>query len=326
RLARIDKHESTPATWTQRTPEHAPQLAHQAAKAIDDRIAALGMRYAEKPEPWLTSQLGAFPAYGSALEQQDYLHRAGSAAAYRETVGIEDPHQAVSLTPHKGDPVRERMRQDTITHLEIRDEEQMYRAMSRGELEATERHAQRAYAAAPKEVSAELKDAALAEADQRQAAAEAEAQGNEPGAEGMRSVADLLATRKAALEADHARYETWSAQTAGPREDGAKAHAELTRRGQASEARPEETTLEWWQRFERDCQVFEQHLATLKAQAETEGQPWPPQPTAEHQASPEAERDNEPGMDTAWNAEIPDEPSYDPEPDMHEVAEIEMEI
>ena len=88
RLACTEKPASTPSTWAQRTPENAPQLAHEAAKAIDDRITALGIRYAEKPEPWLTSQLGAFPAHGSALEQQDYLHRAGSAAAYREAAGI----------------------------------------------------------------------------------------------------------------------------------------------------------------------------------------------------------------------------------------------
>ena len=60
-----------------------------------------------------------------------------------------------------------------------------------------------------------------------------------------------------------------------------------TCRGQAAETGPEETNLEWWQRFERDCQAFDRHLANLKAQAETEGQPWPPEPTAEHEASPE---------------------------------------
>jgi conjugative relaxase-like TrwC/TraI family protein len=232
RLARIEKSQGTPSTWAQRTPENAPQLAHEAAKAIDDRIAALGMRCVERPEPWLTSKLGAFPASGSALEQQDYLHRAGSAAAYREAAGIDNPHRAVSLTPHKGDSVRERMRKDTITQLEICDEEQLYRAMSRGELEAKEQHARRAYAAGPKDVSAELKDTALAEADQRQAAAEAQAQGDEATARALHSLADLLGTQKAAFEADHARHENWSAQTAGLREEGGKARAELARRGQ----------------------------------------------------------------------------------------------
>jgi conjugative relaxase-like TrwC/TraI family protein len=315
RLAWTRKTQSTAATWAERTPESAPQLAHQAAQAIDDRITALSIRYAEMPEPWLTSQLGAFPAHGSALEQQDYLHRAGSAAAYREAAGIDDPHQAVSLTPHKGNPVVERMRQDTITKLEYQHEEQLYRAMSRGELEARELHARRAYAAGPKDVSAELKNTALAEADQRQAAVEAQAQGDEGAAKALHALADLLETQKTALEVDHARHENWSAETAGRREDGAKARAELTRRGQARDAGPEETTLEWWQRFELDCQAFEQHLINLEAQAERDGKPWPPQPTAEHQVAPELEQSNEPDLDTAWSAEIRDEPSYEPEPE-----------
>jgi len=323
RLTRTEKPESRPSTWAQRTPENAPPLAHQAAKAIDDRITALGMRYAEKPEPWLTDQLGAFPANGSALEQQDYLHRAGSAAAYREAAGIDDPHQAVSPVPHKGDPVRERMRRDTITHLEIRDEEQLYRAMSRGELEAKERQAQQAYASGPKDVSAELRDTALAQADQQQAAAEAQAQGDDATAKALHALADLLGTRKESLEAEHARHQNWSAQTAGLREEGAKARTELTRRGQASEPRPGETTLEWWHRFERDCQAFEQHLDNLQAQAETEGSPWPPQPTAEHEVSAEVERSDEADLHATWSAEVLEEPSYDPEPEMREAtAEI----
>jgi hypothetical protein len=51
RLARLEKPDSRPSTWAQRTPENAPHLAREAAKAIDDRITALGMRCAEKPEP-----------------------------------------------------------------------------------------------------------------------------------------------------------------------------------------------------------------------------------------------------------------------------------
>ena len=183
--------------------------------------------------------------------------------------------------------------------------------------------APRVYAAAPKNVSAELKDTALAEADQRQAAVEAKAQGDEATAKALHSLADLLGTQKAALEADHAKHENWSAQTAGLREEGGKARVELTRRGQAPEPMPGEATLEWWQRFERGCQAFEKHLVDLEAQAETEGGPWPPQPTAEHQVAPEVEQSNEPDLDTAWSAEIRDEPSYEPEPEMPEAtAEI----
>src|SRR6516164_5988492 len=174
----------------------------------------------------------------SALEQQDYLHRAGSAAAYREAAGIDDPHQAVSPTPHRNKPVVERLRQDAITKLEFQNEKQLYQGMSRGELEAKELQARRAYTAGPKDVSAHLKDTAQAEADQRQAAIEAELDGDQPTAKALHSLADLLGTQKTALEADHARHENWSAETAGRREDGAKARAELTRRGQTPEAGP----------------------------------------------------------------------------------------
>jgi AAA domain len=324
RLARIEKPRAHPSTWTQRTPENAPQLAHEAAKAIDNRIAALGMRYAERPEPWLTRQLRAFPVHGSALEQ-DYLHRAGSAAAYREAAGINDPHQAVSPTPHIDNPVVERLRQDTITKLEFQKEEQLYQGMSRGELEAKELQARRAYAAGPKDVSAQLKDTAQAEADQRQAAIGAELDGDQATAKALHSLADLLGTQKTALEADHARHENWSAETAGRREDGAKARAELARRGQAPEAGPEETTLEWWQRFERDCQAFDQHLANLKAQAETEGQPWPPEPVAEHGVSPEVEPVTPEPAAEAYTRALIDEP--EPEADVTEPqAELEGSI
>ena len=206
------------------------------------------------------------------------------------------------------------MRKDAITHLEIQDEDHLYRAMSRGELEARELQAQRAYATGPKDVSAELKATALAEADQRQAAAEAEAQGDEATARRLHCLADLLGTRKAALEVGHAEHETWSARTAGLREDGDKAHVELGRRGQATEPRPGETNLEWW-RFGRDCQSFEQHLASLEAQAGTDGTPWPPQPVAEHQLPADADRDKEADLDTTWSAEILEEPSCEPEPE-----------
>ena len=325
RLARIQKPQGITSTWAQRTPDNAPQLAHEAAKAIDNRIAALGTRCAERPEPWLSRQLGAFPVHGSHQEQQDYLHRAGSAAAYRETAGIDDPHQAVALTPHKADAVVEQMRQDTFRHLEIRHEEQMFRAMSRSELEARERHAQLAYAAGPKDVSAELKNTALAEADQRQAAVEAQAQGDEPTAKALHSLADLLATRKAALEADHAEHENWSAQTAELREGGAKAHIELARRGQASEPRPSETMLEWWQRFEHDCQLLEQHLANLKAQAESKGQPWPPEPAAKHEVSSAVEPTTPGPAAEARMRALVDEP--EPEADVTEPqAELEGTI
>jgi hypothetical protein len=203
------------------------------------------------------------------------------------------------------------MRQDVITKLEFQTEEQLYQDMSRGELEAKELRARRAYAAGPKDVSAELKNTVLAEADQRQAAIEAELDGDQATAKALHSLADLLGTQKAALEADHARHEGWSAETAVRREDGAKARAELARRGQAAEARAEETTREWWQRFERDCQALGQHLANLEAQAETAGRPWPPEPTAEHEVSPEVEPAAPEPAAEAYTRALIDEPELE---------------
>jgi len=74
------------------------------------RITALGSRCAERPEPWLTSKLGAFPASGSALEQQDYLHRAGSAAWHgtRIEADIDELHRRLSKHARRNIAIAER--------------------------------------------------------------------------------------------------------------------------------------------------------------------------------------------------------------------------
>ncbi|HEV3164868.1 MAG TPA: hypothetical protein VGZ22_12635 [Isosphaeraceae bacterium] len=53
-------------------------------------------------------------------------------------------------------------------------------------------------------------------------------------------------------------------------------------------------------------------------QAEAQGQPWPPQPVAEPEVSPGAERYSEVDLNAVRGAEIPDQPSYEPEPEMPE--------
>jgi hypothetical protein len=79
-------------TWAQRTPQHAPALAHELAAGLDDRHRELGERALENPEPWLTRHLGAPPGPdASPVLREDYAQRAGTAAAYREARGITDP-------------------------------------------------------------------------------------------------------------------------------------------------------------------------------------------------------------------------------------------
>ena len=77
--------------------------------------------------------------------------------------------------------------------------------------------------------------------------------------------------------------------------------------------------LDWWQRFERDCQTFERHLVHLEKQAETGSQPWPPQPTAETETQHEVEQSSRLGP----SMELPEEAGYEPEPAVPEAtAEI----
>jgi hypothetical protein len=219
-------------TWAQRTPQHAPALAHELAAELDDRRRELGERALENPEPWLTRHLGAPPGPGaSPVLREDYAQRAGTAAAYREARGITDLEQAVSLDPHP-DPELEALRRDTVRALEIADEQAELRAMSRGELEGQVLQGERAQVTAPRDVSSQLRLTWQADADAWQQTADAEAEHDQARADNARSLTATLAVQTSRLEAANARYEEWSARTASAREMAGKAKAELQRRGQ----------------------------------------------------------------------------------------------
>ena len=121
-------------TWAQRTPASAPAVAHELAAALDDRARALGEQMAANPEPWLARQLGVLAPDASPALREEYARRAGAAAAYREAAGITDPDQAVSPDPHLANPELEHLRRATIRALEIRDEADIMRGMSRASL------------------------------------------------------------------------------------------------------------------------------------------------------------------------------------------------
>ena len=231
-------------TWAQRTPQHAPALAHELAAGLDDRRRELGEQALQHPEPWLTRHLGAPPGPdASPVLREDYAWRAGTAAAYREARGITDPEQAVSLDPHP-DPELEALRRVTVRALEIADEQAELRALSRGELEGQILHGERAQATAPQDVSSQLRLTWQAAADAWQQAADAQAQHDQVRADNARSLAAALAAQTSRLEAANARYEEWSARTASTREMAGKAKAELQRRGQQPPAREAAGTAE----------------------------------------------------------------------------------
>jgi TrwC relaxase/AAA domain len=221
------------ATWAQRTPATAPPFAHQLAAALDDRARALGEHLAASPEPWLARHLGVLAPAASPALREEYAHRAGTAAAYREAAGITHPDQAVSSEPHRSNPELEAMRKAVFTALEIRDEADILRGLDCGELEARALHGQRARAAAPPDVSTRLRLAAQAEADTWQQAVGTRTRHDHTAAASAAALAAQLAAQRHRLEADHARYEHWSASTRGIRDTAGKAAAELQRRGQA---------------------------------------------------------------------------------------------
>ena len=292
-------------TWAQRTPDDAPQIAHELAADLDERWRELGERLAAKPEPWLTRHLGVLAPDASPALRGDYVQRAGTAAAYREARGIIDPRQAVSFGAHP-EPELAAMQRHTFQALEIANEQAAIRAMSRGELEARVLEGDRAQATAPPDVSAQLRLTAQAEADVWQQSAAAETEHDLVQAHKARALAHQIAAERSRLEAASARYEGWSATTAGTRENAGKAKAELQRRGHEpapAETREPPSTLEWWRVFEVDVEAVGQALARQQQAAIDVGQPWPP---VRHPAArPEAEHAPQPGNTVPEQPEIP---------------------
>jgi flagellar biosynthesis GTPase FlhF len=278
-------------TWAQRTPATAPPVAHELAAALDDRARALGGQLTASPEPWLARHLGVLSPAASPALRGEYARRASAAAAYREAAGITGPQQAVSLTPHRGNPEVDRMRQATIRALEIRDEADIIRGLTRGELEAHVRNAERAQATAPSDVSRRLRLTAQAEADTWRQAADAAAHHDHAQAANAQALASQIAAQRQQLEAVSARYEQWSTATTDTRETGARAKAELKHRGfspQPAEQQPEPgseppSMAGWWQQFEADLAAAERALER-EHQAAAVGRSWPLQRKQESQA------------------------------------------
>jgi hypothetical protein len=277
-------------TWAQRTPKDAPAVAHELAAGLDDRARALGDQLAVSPEPWLAKQLGVLAPHASPLLRADYTRRAAAAAAYREAAGITDPGQAIAPEPHRGNPELDHLRRTAIRALEIRDETEIVRRMTHGELEARILDADRALASAPADVSRELRLTAQAEADAWQQAADAQIQHDQAASASATALARHLAARREQLEAANACYETWAAGTGSRREAAGKARAELQRRELAQQAEEQRqpqtegeprTMVEWWRQLEADLAAANRAVEREHKAAAAADQPWPPQRTAQ---------------------------------------------
>jgi hypothetical protein len=277
-------------TWAQRTPKDAPAVAHELAAGLDARARALGEQLAASPEPWLANQLGVLAPHASPLLREDYARRAAAAAAYREAAGITDPGQVISPEPRRGNPELDHLRRTAIRAMEIRDETEIIRRMTHGELEARILDGERALASVPPDVSRDLRLTAQAEADARQQSADAEVRRDAAGSADAKALARHMAAQREQLEVANARYEKWAANTSGRREAGGKARAELERREfaqqTAGQRQPEavgqpQDMVGWWRQFEADLAAVERAIEREHQAANAAGQPWPPQRTAQ---------------------------------------------
>jgi conjugative relaxase-like TrwC/TraI family protein len=297
------------ATWAQRTPATAPPFAHQLATALDDRARALGERLAADPEPWFARRLGVLAPGASPALRAEYTRRAGLAAAYREAAGIANPGQAVSLEPHRGNPELEAVRKAVLAALEIRDEADVLRALD-CELEALALQGQRVRAAAPPDVSSQLRLTAQAEADAHRQAADARVQHDHVGAASASALVAQLAAERQRLEAANARYEQWSADTHATRDTAGKATAERQRRGHVQPdgepyPQPEEQPqlIAGWQQLEAaaeavNCAGASEHQAVSDAEESRASRRVadmnpPSTPEPEPRTSPENEPEQE---------------------------------
>ena len=300
-------------TWAQRTPKNAPAVAHDLAAGLDQRARALGDQLAASPEPWLARQLGVLAPHASPLLREDYARRAAAAAAYREAAGITDPGQAIAPEPHRGNPELDHLRQTAIRALEIRDETEIFRGMTHGELEAQILDGDRALVSAPPDVSRQLRLIAQAEADAWQQSADAQIKQDQAGSAGATALARHMAAQREQLETANARYQTWATGTSSRRETAGKARVELQRRGlaqhtagqqQAEPEREQQTMVEWWRQLEAGLAAVDRAIKREHQAAVAAGNAWPPERHPQPEAEPMPEPDSSPGAGQAADGRL----------------------
>ena len=181
------------------------------------------------------------------------------------------------------------MRKTVFAALEIGDEADILCGLDRGELEARVLQGQRVQAAAPPDVSSQLRLTAQAEGDALEQSADAHARHDLSCVVSGAALATQLAIERQRLEAGNAQYEQWSADTNTAREAAGKAAAELQRRGHAQpdgEPHPQpedqpQPTAGWPRQFQADAEAAKHAIARQHQAAIAAGQPCPPQGTPE---------------------------------------------
>ncbi|MCW2899258.1 MAG: TrwC relaxase [Streptosporangiaceae bacterium] len=234
------------------------------ARAADERAEELGRQLAEEPPAWLTAAIGPVP--DQVDDRDDWQHRAGLVAAYRETRGHDDPTDALGPAPKPGQVEQYaayRAAWRTLGRPEIEREEL---EMTDGQLRIWIRAAQREEAWAPRYVGNELAGTRQAAASHRNTAelraAEADAATDPVERERLhteanqaRALAETLDEQTAKLQVIDDARATFLADNARTLGYGRRCEAELTRR-HIDDTEPEQlVTAEEWLAADRAAKV-----------------------------------------------------------------------
>jgi conjugative relaxase-like TrwC/TraI family protein len=234
---------------------------HDRAEAADTRRRELGAEIAAQAPRWALDALGPVPGgpdAGDVVARQEWEHRAGWAAAYREMIGHTDEQDPLGNAPAARLAEKAalfRAAHDALRLLDVGAEEAN---LSDGQLRARTHALTREETWAPRfvedELAATYQQAETARTDAEVWAARADAPGVDPAEQSrLRAAAaiaareaDVLAERVAALEAaDQARAE-WFTHTAVTRDNAHRARTELKARGIDPDDPDDRVTAEEW--------------------------------------------------------------------------------
>ena len=219
------------ATWAERAPRNVPERIAEAQQLLDERQAELGRKLAERAPQWAVEAWGD-PRAKTGAERADWERLAGIVESYREAAGITDPGQAIGPVPSSQAQLREAF-SAAVVALRLPDEATLLRAMGRGELEARVDERERAIAASPADVSAELTSVERQHEAQATAAETARKAGDAAAAQSAEILAEMHARELATLRVADAARREWTEATAAQEARAREAAAELQRRGLA---------------------------------------------------------------------------------------------
>jgi conjugative relaxase-like TrwC/TraI family protein len=237
----------TPAEW-------GPWL-HDRADAADARRHELGAQTAEQPPRWAIHALGPVP--DDVIARQEWEHRAGWAAAYRELTGHTDDTDPLGAAPPPGLAETSALFRTAHEALRLVDAGADEAELTEGQLRARSHALTREENWAPRFVADQLaathEQAVKARTDAAIWAARAEATTDLAEAHQLRTAsaaaacqAEKLAQRAESLEAADEARAAWYAHTAVTRDKALRARAELCARGIDPEDLDDRVTAEEW--------------------------------------------------------------------------------